>query len=130
MSDLSGANYISCPYCHTTIAHVGPKAVKIDLNKTNHTNLEEMRKNTVVTPYKIEVGDGRYNYATTTGTDPNMIVTVKANEVSKPSTLTGGDPNTTIYANKLPDDIVDDPYNDIGGDLPDDIVPGNVPDDC
>lgn len=134
LSDLSGADYISCPCCHTTLVHVGPKAVKIDLNKSTSTDLdkylEDMRKNTVITPYKIEVGDGRYNYATTTGTDTNMTVTVKANEVSKPSTLTGGDPNATIYANKLPDDIVNDPYNNIGGDLPDDIFPGNVSDDC
>ena len=31
------------------------------------------------------------------------------------------DPNVKIYANKLPDDIVDDKYNTIGMQLPDDV---------
>lgn len=31
------------------------------------------------------------------------------------------DPNIKIYANKLPDDIVDDKYNTIGMQLPDDV---------
>lgn len=124
LSDLSGLDFISCPYCHTTITHVGPKAIKIDLGKTNCIDAEEMRKKSVITPNKVEVGDAGYDYVTTTGaqyTDPNVIITVKANEATKPSTITGGDPNATIYANKLPDDIVDDPYNNIGMSLPDDI---------
>ena len=139
LSDLSGLDYISCPCCHTTLVHIGPKAVKIDLGKANKIdwsdktpcdfdigkiNVDDVRKHTTTTPYKVEVGDAGYNYITTTGTqyaDPNVIVTVKANETTKPSTLTGGDPSATIYANKLPDDIVDDPYNNIGMQLPDDI---------
>lgn len=132
LSDLSGTEYISCPYCHTTITHIGPKAIKIDLGKANKIdwidtgkiNVDDIRKHTTTTPDKVEVGGGGYNYVTTTGTqcaDPNVTITVKADEVTKPSTLTGGDPNVTIYANKLPDDIVDDPYNNIGMQLPDDI---------
>jgi hypothetical protein len=124
LSDLIGLEYISCPCCHNNLIHMGPKTVKIDLSKTNCIDAEEMRKNSVITPNKIEVGDGGYNYGTTTGAqyaDPNVIITVKANEATKPSTITGGDPNATIYANKLPDDIVDDPYNNIGMSLPDDI---------
>lgn len=104
LSDLSGLDYINCPYCHTTLTHIGPKAVKIDLNKANKT-----------------VGDGGYNYGTTTGqyVNPNTVTTIS--DATKPSTITGGDPNTTIYANKLPDDIVDDPYNNIGMSLPNDV---------
>lgn len=68
LSDLGGLDYINCPCCHTTLTHVGPKAIKMDLGKTNKV-----------------------------------------------------DWNTTIYANKLPDDIVDDPYNNIGMSLPDDV---------
>lgn len=68
LSDLSGTDYIGCPCCHTTITHVGPKAIKMDLGKTN----------------KI-------------------------------------DWNTTIYTGTLPDDIVDDPYNNIGMSLPDSV---------
>lgn len=67
LSDLSGLEYISCPCCHNTLIHMGPKAVKIDLSKTNYIGAEEMRKNPVITPNKIEVGDGGYNYGTTTG---------------------------------------------------------------
>lgn len=135
LSDLSGLDYISCPCCHNTLAHIGPKTVKIDLGKSNKIdwidtgkiNVNDIRKHTTTTPYKVEVGDAGYNYVTTTGAqyaeyaDPNVIITVKANEVTKPSTITDGDPNATIYANKLPDDIVDDPYNNIGMSLPDDI---------
>lgn len=126
LSDLGGLDFISCPYCHTTITHVGPKAVKIDLGKANKVdywcdktpcnfdtgkiNVDDIRKHTTTTPYKVEVGDASYNYMTITGTqyaDPNVITTVKADETTKPSTLTGGDSNASIYANKLPDDIKD-----------------------
>lgn len=139
LSDLDGLDYISCPYCHTTITHVGPTAIKMDLGKTNKIdwkdktpcnfdtgkiNVDDIRKHTTTTPYKVEVGDAGYNYPTATGTqyaDPNVIITVKANEATKPSTITGVDPNATIYTGKLPDDIVDDPYNSIGMKLPDDV---------
>lgn len=132
LSDLSGLEYISCPCCHNTLIHMGPKTAKIDLDKSNKVdwidtgkiNVDNIRKHTTTTPYKVEVGDADYNYVTTTGAqyaDPNVIITVKANEATKPSTITGGDPNATIYANKLPDDIVDDSYNNVGMSLPDDI---------
>lgn len=132
LSDLGGLDFIPCPCCHTTLTHIGPKTTKIDLGKTNKIdwidtgkiNVDDIRKHTTTTPYKVEVSDAGYNYMTITGTqyaDPNVITTVKADETTKPSTLTGGDPNATIYANKLPDDIVDDPYNNIGMQLPDDI---------
>lgn len=68
LSDLGGLDYINCPCCHTTLTHVGPKAIKMDLGKTNKV-----------------------------------------------------DWNTTIYTGTLPDDIVDDPYNNIGMGLPDDV---------
>lgn len=122
LSDLSGTDYIDCPCCHTTLVHVGPKAIKIDLNKSTSTDsdeyLEDIRKYTITTPYKIDVGDGRYNYATTTGEyiNPNIATTISASDI---------DPNVTIYANKLPNDVVDDPYNKIGSDFPD-----GVRDDC
>ncbi len=127
LSDLGGLDYIDCPYCHTTITHVGPKAIKINLGKTNKVDWIDTGKinvDDITTPYKVEVGDAGYNYITVTGTqyaDPNVITTVKANEATKPSTITGGDPNATIYTGKLPDDIVDDPYNNIGMRLPDDV---------
>lgn len=113
LSDLSGSDYISCPYCHTTIVHVGPKTTKIDLGKTNKTdeiNVDNIRKHTTTTPYKVEVGDASYNYITTTGTqyaDPNVITTLKANEVTEPSIIVGGDPNATICINKIPDTVKD-----------------------
>ena len=50
LSDLGGLDYISCPCCHTTITHVGPKEIKMNLIKDNKT-----------------IGDAGYNYATTTG---------------------------------------------------------------
>lgn len=124
LSDLGGLDYISCPCCYTTLTHVGPKAIKIDLSKTNCIGAEEMRKNSVITPNKIEVGDAGYNYVTTTGqyVNPNTVTTI--GDINKPGSdcVTGKvDPSITIYANKLPDDIVDDPYNNIGMSLPDDI---------
>lgn len=121
LSDLGGLDYISCPYCHTTITHVGPKATKIDLGKTNCIDAEEMRKKSVITPNKVEVGDAGYNYATTTGqyVNQNTVTTISD------ATITVGDPNATIYTGELPDDIVDDSYNNIGMSLPD-----NVKDNC
>lgn len=113
LSDLSGSDYISCPYCHTTIVHIGPKTTKIDLSKTNKTdeiNIDDIRKHTTTTPYKVEVDDASYNYVTTTGTqytDPNVITTIKANEVAEPSIIVGGDPNATICINKIHDTVKD-----------------------
>lgn len=124
LSDLSGLEYISCPCCHNNLIHMGPKAVKIDLSKTNCIDAEEMRKNSVITPNKIEVGDGGYNYGTTIGkyVNPNTATTIGDINKLGSDCITGKvDPNITIYANKLPDDIVDDPYNNIGMSLPDDI---------
>lgn len=132
LSDLSGLDFISCPYCHTTITHVGPKAIKMDLGKTNKIdwkdktpcnfdtgkiNVDYIRKHTTTTPYKVEVGDAGYNYGTTTGqyVNPNTVTTISD------ATITVGDPNATIYTGELPDDIVDDPYNSIGMKLPDDV---------
>ena len=73
---------------------------------------------------KVEVGDAGYDYVTTTGqyVNPNTATTI--GDINKPGLdcVTGKvDPSITIYANKLPDDIVDDPYNNIGMSLPDDI---------
>lgn len=129
LSDLSGLDYISCPCCHNTLVHIGPKTTKIDLDKTNKIdwidtskiNVDDIRKHTATTPYKIEVGDAGYNYTTTTGRYVNPSTVTTISDVTKPSAITGGDPNATIYANKLPDDIVDDPYNNINMSLPDDI---------
>ena len=120
LSDLSGLEYISCPCCHNTLIHMGPHAKKAghndtDLSKTTFTPQKDYQ------PYKIDVGDAGYTYGTTTGqyVNPNTFTTIS--DVTKPSTITGGDPNVTIYANKLPDDIVDDPYNNIGMSLPNDV---------
>ena len=110
LSDLSGSDYISCPYCHTTITHIGPKITKIDLGKTGEINVDNIRKHTTTTPYKVEVDDANYNCITTTGTqyaDPNIITTLKANEVAEPSIIVGGDPNATICINKIPDTVKD-----------------------
>ena len=94
LSDLSVVDHISCPCCNTTLTHIGPKTVKMNLIKDNKT-----------------VGNAGYNYATTTGqyVNPNTVTTSKV------------DPSITIYSNKLPDDIVDDPYNNIGMSLPNDV---------
>ena len=132
LSDLSGLDYISCPCCHTTLIHIGPKAVKIDLNKVNKIdwidtgkiNIDDIRKHTTTTPYKVEVGDAGYNYATTTGqyVNPDTVTTIS--DINKPGSarITGKvDPNINIYANKLPDDIVDDKYNNVNMSLPDDV---------
>lgn len=116
LSDLSGLDHISCPCCYTTIVHIGPKTTKIDLSKTNKIdwidtgkiNVDDIKKHTTTTPYKVEVGDAGYNYATTTGqyVNPHTV-----SDVTKPSTITG----------ELPDDIVDDKYSNVGSKLPDDI---------
>lgn len=100
LSDLSGLDYINCPFCHTTLTHVGPKAIKMDLIKDNKT-----------------VGDAGYNYATTTGqyVNPNTVTTISD------VTITVGDPNATIYTRELPDDLIDDQYNNVGIQLPDDV---------
>ena len=132
LSDLSGLEYISCPCCHNTLIHMGPKTAKIDLGKSNKIdwidtgkiNVDDIRKHTTTTPYKIEVGDGGSNYGTTIGkyVNPNTVTII--GDINKPGSdcVTGKvDPSITIYANKLPDDIVDDPYNNIGMQLPDDI---------
>lgn len=129
---ISGLDYINCPFCHTTLIHVGPKEIKMDLGKTNKidwidtgkVNVDDIKKNTTTTPYKVEVGDAGYNYVTTTGqyVNPNTVTTI--GDINKPGSdcITGKvDPSITISSNKLPDDIVDDPYNNIGMSLPNDI---------
>lgn len=132
LSDLGGLDYISCPCCHTTLTHIGPKTTKIDLSKTNKIdwidtgkiNVDDIRKHTTTTPYKVEVDDADYNYGTTTGQYINPNPTISIGNINKPGSdgvIGKVDPNVTIYANKLPDDIVDDPYNNIGMSLPDDI---------
>lgn len=132
LSDLSGLDYINCPCCHTTLTHIGPKAVKIDLDKANKIdwidtdkiNVDNIRKHTTTTPYKVEVGDAGYNYGTATGQYVNPTTVTTIGDINKLGSgcVTGKiDPSITIYANKLPDDIVDDPYNNIGMSLPDDI---------
>ena len=120
LSDLSIVDHIICPCCNTTLVHIGPNDKKVghndtDLSKTTFTPQKDYQ------PYKIDVGDTGYTYGTTTGqyANPNTFTTIS--DVTKPSTITGGDPNVTIYANKLPDDIVDDPYNNIGMSLPNDV---------
>lgn len=118
LSDLSGTDYISCPCCYTTLTHVGPNTNKIDLSKFNKLDFPSE------IPCKVEVGDGGYNYVTTTGQYINPNTTIAVGDIKKPGSdcITGKvDPNVTIYANKLPDDIVDDPYNRIGMTLPDDV---------
>lgn len=125
LSDLSGLDYINCPFCHTTLTHIGPKTTKIDLGKTNKIdwidtgkiNVDDIRKHTTTTPYKVEVGNAGYNYATTTSqyVNPNIVTT------TSDATITVGDPNATIYTRELPDDIIDDQYNNIGIQLPDDV---------
>ena len=35
LSDLSVVDHIICPYCNTTLVHIGPKTTEIDLNKAN-----------------------------------------------------------------------------------------------
>ena len=123
LSDLSGLDYISCPCCHTTLTHIGPHAKKVepndtDLSKTTFTPQKDYQ------PYKIDVGDGGYNFGTTTGQYINPNTTITVGDINKPGSdgaMGGVDPNIKIYANKLLDDIVDDKYNTIGMQLPDDV---------
>lgn len=129
LSDLSCADNISCPCCHTTLIHIGPHAKKVGPNDTALDKVQWTPGKTYQ-PYKIEVGDGRYDFATTTGTpyiDPNTTTTISKTELSKSDTITAEvDPNVTIYSNNLPDDVVDPISGDkVGSELPDSVV-----DDC
>lgn len=130
LSDLSGLDYINCPCCHTTLTHVGPKTAKADFDRANKIewidtgkiNVNDIRKHTTTTPYKVEVGDGGYNYATTTGQyiNPNTAITIGDIKPGSDGVTGKVDPNIKIY-NKLPDDVVDDKYNNVGMQLPDDV---------
>ena len=118
LSDLSGLDYINCPCCHTTLTHIGPHTKKVDLNTVTFTPQKDCQ------PYKIEIGDGGYNYGTTTGQYINPNTTITIGNINKPgSDYAAGkvDPSITIYANKLPDDIV--------GPLPGDTVSSELPND-
>lgn len=123
LSDLSVVDHISCPCCNTTLTHIGPRAKKVGPNDTDLSTVTFTPQKDYQ-PYKIDVGDGGYNYMTTTGqyVNPNTVTTIS--DVNKPGSdgVTGKvDPNITIYANRLPDDVVDDKYNNVGSKLPDDI---------
>ena len=123
LSDLSGLDYISCPCCHTTLTHIGPHAKKVgpndtDLSKGTFTPQKDYQ------PYKIDVGDAGYTYGTTTGqyVNPNTATTISdGNKPGSDCVTDKVDPNITIYASKLPDDIVDDKYNNVSMSLPDDV---------
>ena len=116
LSDLSGLDYISCPCCNTTLVHIGPNDKKVghndtDLSKTAFTPQKDYQ------PYKIDVGDGRYNFGTATGKYINPNTTITIGDINKPGSdcvTDKVDPNIKIYANKPPDDIVDDKYNNTG----------------
>ena len=123
LSDLSVADYIICPCCNTTLVHIGPNDKNVghndtDLSKATFTPQKDYQ------PYKIYVGDAGYNYATTTGqyVNPNTATTISDGNKHGSDCITGKvDPNINIYANKLPDDIVDDKYNNVSMSLPDDV---------
>ena len=123
LSDLSVVDHISCPCCNTTLTHIGPHAKKVgpndtDLSKTTFTPQKDYQ------PYKIDVGDAGYNYGTTTGqyVNPNTATTISdGNKPGSDCVTDKVDPNITIYASKLPDDIVDDKYNNVSMSLPDDV---------
>ena len=123
LSDLSIVDHIICPCCNTTLVHIGPNDKKAghndtDLSKTTFTPQKDYQ------PYKIDVGDAGYNYATTTGqyVNPNTATTISDGNKPGSDCVTGKvDPNINIYANKLLDDIVDDQYNNVGIQLPDDV---------
>ena len=123
LSDLSIVDHIICPCCNTTLVHIGPNDKKAghndtDLSKTTFTPQKDYQ------PYKIDVGDGGYNFGTTTGqyVNPNTATTISdCNKPGSDCITDKVDPNITIYASKLPDDIVDDKYNNISMSLPDDV---------
>ena len=123
LSDLSIVDHIICPCCHNTLIHIGPNDKKAghndtDLSKTTFTPQKAYQ------PYKIDVGDGGYNFGTTTGQYINPNTSITIGDINKPGSdgVTGEvDPNIKIYANKLPDDIVDDKYSNISMSLPDDV---------
>lgn len=132
LSDLCGLDYISCPCCYTSLKHIGPKTTKINLDRANKIdwidtgkiNINDIRKHTTITPYKVEIGDCGYTYGTTTGQYVNTNTVTTILDVNKPGSdgVVGKvDPNIKIYANKLPDDVVDDKYNSVGMQLPDDV---------
>lgn len=79
LEDLCGLDYIECPCCYTLLTHIGLNTNKIDLNKNNKIDWDNLNK--FITPCKVEVGDGNYDYVTTTGTGPTSKV--KANNVTK-----------------------------------------------
>ena len=123
LSDLSIVDHIICPCCNTTLVHIGPNDKKVghndtDLGKTTFTPQKDYQ------PYKIDVGDGVYNFGTTTGEYINPNTSITIGDINKPgsdSVIAKEDPIVTLYSNKLPDDIVDDPYNNIGMSLPNDV---------
>ncbi len=123
LNDLYGLDYISCPCCYTTLKHIGPHTKKIgpndtDLSQVNFTPNKDHQS------YTVKVGDAGYNYGTTTGQYINPNTTITIGDINKPGSdgIAGEvDPNIKIYANKLPDDIVDDKYNNISMNLPDDV---------
>lgn len=134
LSDLSIVDHIICPCCNTTLVHVGPKTTEIDLNKANKINWNDKTpcnfdkdNNThqkYYQPYKIDVGDVGYTCGTTTGqyVNPNTAITISdGNKPGSDCVTDKVDPNITIYASKLPDDIVDDKYNNVSMSLPDDV---------
>ena len=129
LSDLGGLDYISCPCCHTTLTHIGPHAKKVGPNDTysNHIDADKVnwdKIKTYTTPCKVEVGDAGYNYGTTTGQYVNPNTTTTISDGNKPGSdcVTGKvDPNIKLYSGKLPDDIVDDKYNNVSMSLPDDV---------
>ena len=123
LSDLSIVDHIICPCCNTTLIHIGPNDKNVghndtDLSKTTFTPNKDHQS------YTIEVGDAGYNYATTTGryVNPDTVTTISDADKHGLDCVTGKvDQNITIYANKLPDDIVDDKYNNVSMSLPDDV---------
>ena len=134
LSDLSVVDHIICPCCNTTLVHIGPKALKIDLNKASKINwndktpcnfdMDNISSQNDHQSYTVKVGDADYTYGTTTGqyVNPNIVTTIgNINKSGSDCVTSKVDPNITIYANKLPDDIVDDKYNNVSMNLPDDV---------
>ena len=54
LSDLSGLDYLCCPYCHTTLTHIGPQAKKVG---PNDTDLSKINKIDWIDTGKINVDD-------------------------------------------------------------------------